>query len=62
MLVKSGTAVAYVAPLTPAGIAARELAHRWVLLPRSTPREAEAFMDDIAAARAAVPAPGDPWA
>lgn len=62
VLVKNGTAVAYVAPMAPAGITARELAHRWRLLPRLTPGEAAAFADDIAAARAAVPAPGDPWA
>jgi hypothetical protein len=55
--------VAYVAPLAPTGIPARELAHRWALLPRLAPADADAFAHDVAAARAQVPLPpADPWA
>lgn len=41
---------------------ARELAHRWPLLPRLSPADAEAFAADVAAARSAFRAPADPWA
>lgn len=61
VLVKNGVPVAYVAPMAPTGISARELAHRWPLLPRLTPADAEAFARDVAAARAAVGTPADPW-
>lgn len=62
VLVKNGLPVAYVAPMAPTGIPARELAHRWPLLPRLSPDAAAAFADDVAAVRAAVPPPADPWA
>jgi prevent-host-death family protein len=62
VLLKNGAPVAYVAPLAPTGIPARELAHRWPLLPRLAPAETEAFAHDIATARAQVPDPADPWA
>jgi len=62
VLVKNGVPVAHVAPLAPTGISARELAHRWPLLPRLSPVDAAAFADDVATARAALPAPADPWA
>jgi prevent-host-death family protein len=62
VLLKNGAPVAYVAPLAPTGIPARELAHRWPLLPRLTPVDADAFAHDVAAARAQVPPPADPWA
>ena len=61
VLVKNGVPVAYVAPMSPTGIPARELAHRWALLPRLSPEDAEAFAADVAAARAALPPPADPW-
>lgn len=61
VLVKNGVPVAYVAPMAPSGIPARELAHRWQLLPRLSPAEAASFADDMAAARAAHPLPADPW-
>ena len=62
VLVKNGVPVAYVAPMAPTGIPARELAHRWPLLPRLSPAEAATFADDVAAARATLPFPADPWA
>ena len=62
VLVKNGLPVAYVAPMAPTGIPARELAHRWPLLPRLSPSEAASFADDVAAARAELPTPTDPWA
>jgi prevent-host-death family protein len=62
VLVKNGVPVAYIAPMAPSGIPARELAHRWPLLPRLSPTEAAAFATDVAAARAAIVAPVDPWA
>ena len=62
VLLKNGAPVAYVAPLAPTGIPARELAHRWPLLPRLAPADADAFARDVAAARAEVPPPADPWA
>ena len=53
--------VAFVAPMVPTGIPAGELAHRWALLPRLTPSDAASFGDDIAAARAELAPPADPW-
>lgn len=61
VLVKNGVAVAYVAPMTPAGIPAGELAHRWHLLPRLSPADAESFAQDLVAVRSAVEGPADPW-
>jgi prevent-host-death family protein len=62
VLVKNGLPVAYVAPMAPTGIPARELAHRWPLLPRLSPTDATAFANDVAAARAELPTSADPWA
>lgn len=62
VLVKNGVPVAFIAPMAPTGIPAAELAHRWPLLPRLTPAEANAFAGDVAAARAELPPPADPWA
>ena len=63
VLLKNGAPVAYIAPMAPTGIPARELAYRWPLLPRLAPADAEAFAADVAAARAALrPPPADPWA
>lgn len=61
VLVKNGVAVAYVAPMTPAGIPARELAARWPLLSRLVPADAEDFARDVEAARAVLPALVDRW-
>ena len=61
VLVRNGVPVAHVAPMAPTGIAARELAHRWPLLPRISPSDADAFAEDVAAARAALRPPGDAW-
>lgn len=61
VLVKNGMPVAFVAPMAPTGILARELAHRWPLLPRLSSADAEAFANDVAAARAELPTPADPW-
>lgn len=61
VLVKNGVPVAYVAPIAPTGIPARELAHRWPLLPRLSLEDAEAFAADVAAARAGLRPPSDPW-
>ncbi|HEY0780599.1 MAG TPA: hypothetical protein VGD56_21765, partial [Gemmatirosa sp.] len=61
VLEKNGVPVAYVAPMDPAGISARELAHRWPLLPRLSAVDADAFAEDLAAARAGVALPADPW-
>ena len=61
VLVKNGVPVAYVAPMAPAGIAARELAHRWPLLPRLAEEDMDAFAADVAAARASLRPPADPW-
>jgi prevent-host-death family protein len=62
VLVKNGVPVAYVAPMAPTGIPARELAHRWPLLPRLPARDADAFAGDVAAARSEMVPPADPWA
>lgn len=62
VLLKNGVPVAFIAPMAPEGISARELAHRWPLLPRLSPPEADAFADDVAAARSELAAPADPWA
>jgi prevent-host-death family protein len=62
VLVKNGVPVAFVAPMAPTGIPARELAHRWPLLPRLAPGDADAFAGDVAAARSEMVAPADPWA
>jgi len=62
VLLKNGQPVAYVAPMAPTGISAQELAHRWPLLPRLAPGDATSFADDVAAARAELSAPADPWA
>lgn len=62
VLVKNGVPVAYVAPMAPTGIPAAELAHRWPLLPRLSPTDAEAFAADVAAARSELVSPIDPWA
>lgn len=61
VLVKNGVPVAYVAPMAPTGVPARELAHRWPLLPRLSAADAEAFAEDVAAARSALGPPADPW-
>ena len=61
VLEKNGVPVAYVAPMAPTGIPARELAHRWPLLPRLSAADAEAFGEDIVAARAGMIPPADPW-
>jgi len=61
VLLKNGVPVAYVAPMAPTGIPARELAHRWPLLPRLSPADAEAFAADVGAGRAALRPPADPW-
>jgi prevent-host-death family protein len=62
VLVKNGAPVAFVAPMAPTGIPARELAHRWPLLPHLEPADAEAFAHDLTEARATIHAPTDPWA
>ena len=61
VLMKNGVPVAYVAPMAPSGIPAGELAHRWPLLPRLSAADADAFAEDLAAARAALRLPADPW-
>lgn len=61
VLLKNGVPVAYIAPMAPTGTPARELAHRWPLLPRLSADDAEAFAGDVAAARAALRPPPDPW-
>ena len=61
VLLKNGVPVAFVAPMAPTGIPAAELAHRWALLPRLAPSDATGFGDDIAAARADLAPPADPW-
>lgn len=62
VLVKNGVPVAFVAPMAPTGIPGRELAHRWPLLPRLSAADADAFAEDLAAARAGTALPPDPWA
>ena len=42
-------------------VTARELAVRWVSLPRLAPDEAAGLAEDIAASRAMLPAPHAPW-
>ncbi len=61
VLMKNGVPVAYVAPMAPTGIPAGELAHRWPLLPRLSHADAEAFAEEVAAVRAALRPPTDPW-
>ena len=62
LLVKNGVAVAYVVPIAPLGITARELARHWALLPRLSPAEADAFAVDLESARSSLHVPADPWA
>lgn len=62
VLEKNGVPVAYVAPMAPSGIPARELAHRWPLLPRLSRADADAFAADVASARVGTGPPADPWA
>ena len=62
VLVKNGVPVAFVAPMAPTGIPARELAHRWPLLPRLAPEDAAAFAGDVAVGRSEMVPPPDPWA
>lgn len=47
---------------TTRALTAAELAARWAGLPRLDAAEADAFLRDIAAARAALPDPRPPWA
>lgn len=61
VLEKNGVPVAFVAPMAPTGIPARELAHRWPLLPRLSAADAGAFAEELAAARAGMAVPVDPW-
>lgn len=61
ILLKNGVAVAHVAPVSPTGIPASELATRWSMMPHLTPNDAENFARDIASARADLPAPVDQW-
>ena len=61
VLVKNGVPVAHIAPVAPAGIPASELALRWPLLPHLSPRDADLFRRDLAAARFRLPAVGSPW-
>ena len=55
---------AYLTPPAPAPdmvVTAGELASRWPTLPRLLPGDAEALERDVAASRAALPAPRAPW-
>ncbi len=61
VLLKNGVPVAFVAPMAPTGIPAGELAHRWELMPRLNASDAATFGEDIAAARADLAPPSDPW-
>ena len=61
VLVKNGVPVAFIAPMSPAGIPASELAHRWPLLPRLSAAAADAFAADVATARTEIATPRDPW-
>jgi hypothetical protein len=58
-LVREAVAGYLTGPRAPARpvVTAAELAERWSALPRLGPEEAAAFGDDLAAARAALPAP-----
>lgn len=61
VLTRNCVAVAHVAPASPAGIPASELAARWELLSHLTPTEATKFEDQINEARGAVGTPHDRW-
>ncbi len=61
VLMRNGVAVAHVAPTSPAGIPANELAVRWELLSHLTTTEAAKFEDEINEARAGVGVPHDQW-
>jgi len=61
VLTRNGVAAAHVAPASPAGVPASELAVRWDQLSHLTPIEATKFEDEINAARAGVGAPRDQW-
>ena len=61
VLTRNGVAVAHVAPASPVGIPASELATRWELLAHLTPDEATRFDDELNEARAAVGSPRDQW-
>ena len=48
-------------PSEPPSLAARDLARRWVALPRLLAEEADGFAGDITASREALPSPITPW-
>jgi prevent-host-death family protein len=60
-LVRNGIAVARLTPPTPTTLSAHELAERWPTLPHLDPDEAEAFADELAEARRALPSASDRW-
>lgn len=62
VLTKNGVAVAYVGPMAPTGVPAGELAHRWPLMPHLSVADADALATEVAASRAALVLPADPWA
>lgn len=61
VLMRSGVAVAHIAPVAPVGISASELAHRWALLPRLTADDAEAWERERPASGGKRPVPPSPW-
>ena len=61
-LVKNGVPVARMVPAGPPVCPASRLANAWPTLPHLTPADARRFAADITKARAALPAPRDPWA
>ncbi len=60
-LIRNGVPVARLTPPVAVTLAARELAESWPTLPHLDADEAEAFADDLAEARRALPGATDPW-
>jgi antitoxin (DNA-binding transcriptional repressor) of toxin-antitoxin stability system len=61
-LVRGGVPVARMIPAGPPLCPASRLAQAWPTLPHLSPADARRMAADIATARAALPAPRDPWA
>jgi prevent-host-death family protein len=61
-LVRGGVPVVRMIPAGPPVCPASRLAAAWPTLPHLTAADARRLAADIAAARATLPAPGDPWA
>jgi antitoxin (DNA-binding transcriptional repressor) of toxin-antitoxin stability system len=62
LLVRNGTPVARIVPVRPPRLTGAELADWWERRPVLAPEDADAFADDVEAARRDAHAARDPWA